>query len=300
MYESTHPSPATTFAVETFHLPCTTICGTLTYTRPHPRVASDTVIRLLHQLASTLFQPSATAPNECTSVDPPSSHANSDPKATSTSGGPASASTDVAHGATCQKLFESARIVISQLEIDMKAAAAPLRVDDYGDVSCEICRSPEEDEQIVLCDHCNRGYHLACLSPPLTTVPEGSWFCSAVCGSGTRAVASHCPTSSVSHSIAQRLSSVAPSHAMPFAHTTRFDLSPCPTFPCCPPADAAFAATHSRQPTLRIGRNWHRTNDGVVRRCGRQCSYAWRLCFRSYRPTSRGSRQWWRSWHRRL
>lgn len=31
--------------------------------------------------------------------------------------------------------------------------------------------------QILLCDLCDRGYHTACLRPPLMLIPDGEWFC---------------------------------------------------------------------------------------------------------------------------
>ncbi|XP_041980354.1 PHD and RING finger domain-containing protein 1 [Aricia agestis] len=43
--------------------------------------------------------------------------------------------------------------------------------------NCEICHSPESEETILLCDGCDLGYHMACLTPPLTTVPIEQWFC---------------------------------------------------------------------------------------------------------------------------
>lgn len=46
--------------------------------------------------------------------------------------------------------------------------------------ACEICGSTSSTvpSQMLLCDHCDRGYHLLCLDPPLTQVPESDWFCS--------------------------------------------------------------------------------------------------------------------------
>jgi len=32
---------------------------------------------------------------------------------------------------------------------------------------------------MLLCDRCNTGWHMYCLSPPLETVPEGNWYCQA-------------------------------------------------------------------------------------------------------------------------
>ncbi|GLG95911.1 Lysine-specific demethylase lid [Gryllus bimaculatus] len=35
----------------------------------------------------------------------------------------------------------------------------------------------EELDQLLFCDDCDRGYHMYCLSPPLSSPPEGSWSC---------------------------------------------------------------------------------------------------------------------------
>ena len=42
---------------------------------------------------------------------------------------------------------------------------------------CEVCRSPNNEETMLLCDGCNLGYHMECLNPPLTEIPEGEFFC---------------------------------------------------------------------------------------------------------------------------
>jgi hypothetical protein len=43
--------------------------------------------------------------------------------------------------------------------------------------ACELCGSPDQEEHMVLCDHCNRGYHTYCLAPEDCPVDDGSWFC---------------------------------------------------------------------------------------------------------------------------
>jgi hypothetical protein len=53
-----------------------------------------------------------------------------------------------------------------------KAAAA-----DYSDVYCEKCGSGESPGELLLCDKCDKGFHLFCLRPILVAVPKGSWFC---------------------------------------------------------------------------------------------------------------------------
>ncbi|XP_011298383.1 zinc finger protein DPF3 isoform X1 [Fopius arisanus] len=42
---------------------------------------------------------------------------------------------------------------------------------------CSICGTSDNDDQLLFCDDCDRGYHMYCLSPPLATPPEGSWSC---------------------------------------------------------------------------------------------------------------------------
>ncbi|XP_072931393.1 E3 ubiquitin-protein ligase UHRF1-like [Epargyreus clarus] len=45
------------------------------------------------------------------------------------------------------------------------------------DCGCYLCSGKEDDGSILLCDECNNGFHMKCLSPPLTQVPEGDWYC---------------------------------------------------------------------------------------------------------------------------
>ncbi|PWN44301.1 hypothetical protein IE81DRAFT_321454 [Ceraceosorus guamensis] len=42
---------------------------------------------------------------------------------------------------------------------------------------CEICLRGDDGMEMLLCDECNRGYHMYCLDPPLTSVPKSQWFC---------------------------------------------------------------------------------------------------------------------------
>ncbi|KAK7791279.1 hypothetical protein R5R35_005594 [Gryllus longicercus] len=42
---------------------------------------------------------------------------------------------------------------------------------------CSICGNSDNDDQLLFCDDCDRGYHMYCLSPPLSSPPEGSWSC---------------------------------------------------------------------------------------------------------------------------
>ncbi|XXG55514.1 hypothetical protein AAC387_Pa03g3170 [Persea americana] len=51
--------------------------------------------------------------------------------------------------------------------------------DECGDVVCEECGSGDEgSEMVVLCDKCDRGFHIYCLRPIVVRAPTGPWFCS--------------------------------------------------------------------------------------------------------------------------
>ncbi len=45
----------------------------------------------------------------------------------------------------------------------------------------------------MLCDGCNTGWHLGCLTPPLAEVPAGSWICPPCAGLGRVAPAGPAP-----------------------------------------------------------------------------------------------------------
>uniref|UniRef100_A0A8D0H6K2 Bromodomain adjacent to zinc finger domain protein 1A n=1 Tax=Sphenodon punctatus TaxID=8508 RepID=A0A8D0H6K2_SPHPU len=42
---------------------------------------------------------------------------------------------------------------------------------------CKMCRKKGDAESMVLCDSCDRSYHIYCIRPKLKAVPEGDWFC---------------------------------------------------------------------------------------------------------------------------
>ncbi|RKP04166.1 hypothetical protein CXG81DRAFT_787, partial [Caulochytrium protostelioides] len=42
---------------------------------------------------------------------------------------------------------------------------------------CEICHQASDEESMLLCDECDRGFHLYCLEPPLKSIPKSDWYC---------------------------------------------------------------------------------------------------------------------------
>lgn len=42
---------------------------------------------------------------------------------------------------------------------------------------CKICRKKADPDQMLLCDSCDKGYHMYCLKPKLKSIPKGEWFC---------------------------------------------------------------------------------------------------------------------------
>ncbi|TRY93838.1 hypothetical protein DNTS_023763 [Danionella cerebrum] len=44
---------------------------------------------------------------------------------------------------------------------------------------CKVCRRKGEDDKLILCDECNKAFHLLCLRPALYRIPAGEWLCPA-------------------------------------------------------------------------------------------------------------------------
>ena len=46
-------------------------------------------------------------------------------------------------------------------------------------MACEECSKnfDDDDVKLIICDDCNRGYHIYCLDPPLESIPDEAFFC---------------------------------------------------------------------------------------------------------------------------
>lgn len=63
-----------------------------------------------------------------------------------------------------------------KIQVDKTTAATSATVEEDS-TQCQICERADREEVMLLCDRCDQGYHMDCLSPPLTAIPAGSWFC---------------------------------------------------------------------------------------------------------------------------
>jgi hypothetical protein len=46
------------------------------------------------------------------------------------------------------------------------------------EAECRTCCKAENDDRVILCDHCDAQFHIYCLRPKLAKIPEGIWICS--------------------------------------------------------------------------------------------------------------------------
>lgn len=60
---------------------------------------------------------------------------------------------------------------------DGRVSVSKLKEEENNDQICEQCKSGLHGEVMLLCDRCDKGWHIYCLSPPLKQVPPGNWYC---------------------------------------------------------------------------------------------------------------------------
>ncbi|KAJ1395411.1 Zinc finger, PHD-type [Sesbania bispinosa] len=65
----------------------------------------------------------------------------------------------------------------SMTDIMERARNAVVEREDYSGLTCDQCRSGERAEELLLCDKCDKGFHMKCLRPIVVRVPDGSWLC---------------------------------------------------------------------------------------------------------------------------
>ncbi|XP_063370993.1 uncharacterized protein LOC134659272 [Cydia amplana] len=43
--------------------------------------------------------------------------------------------------------------------------------------NCQFCLLGDNEEELLLCDGCDKGYHTYCFKPSMDKIPEGDWYC---------------------------------------------------------------------------------------------------------------------------
>ncbi|KAK2453135.1 Histone-lysine N-methyltransferase atxr6 [Trifolium repens] len=61
--------------------------------------------------------------------------------------------------------------------LSRRRTQAPIPAPNFDDVVCQKCNSGKSPSKLLLCDKCDNGYHIFCLTPILHSVPKSSWFC---------------------------------------------------------------------------------------------------------------------------
>ena len=73
----------------------------------------------------------------------------------------------------CERLFQAWVLSYQDGGVELKHPMG-----QPWETSCRSCQKEGDDDNIILCDHCDAPFHIYCLNPKMTEVPEGSWMCS--------------------------------------------------------------------------------------------------------------------------
>ncbi|XP_045540416.1 zinc finger protein ubi-d4 isoform X2 [Papilio machaon] len=78
---------------------------------------------------------------------------------------------------SCSDCGRSGHPTCLQFTVNMIVSVRKYRWQCIECKCCSVCGTSDNDDQLLFCDDCDRGYHMYCLAPPLDTPPEGSWSC---------------------------------------------------------------------------------------------------------------------------
>ncbi|CAK1593284.1 unnamed protein product [Parnassius mnemosyne] len=66
----------------------------------------------------------------------------------------------------------------AQLAMLLQALEAAIAWDkSIMKANCQFCLSGDNEDQLLLCDGCDKGYHTYCFKPRMEKIPEGDWYC---------------------------------------------------------------------------------------------------------------------------
>ncbi|KAM4617323.1 LOW QUALITY PROTEIN: PHD and RING finger domain-containing protein 1 [Discoglossus pictus] len=63
--------------------------------------------------------------------------------------------------------------ILKKVPVQNKAEVA----EEEDATNCEVCGRSDREDRLLLCDGCDAGYHMECLTPPLNAIPVDEWFC---------------------------------------------------------------------------------------------------------------------------
>ena len=67
---------------------------------------------------------------------------------------------------------------LSQIALHLSVLECSIAWDkSLKNARCKMCRRGKDEDCLLLCDKCDRGYHTYCLTPPLKSIPKTDWFC---------------------------------------------------------------------------------------------------------------------------
>ena len=47
----------------------------------------------------------------------------------------------------------------------------------YNELTCKICGFGDKEDQILICDDCDNGFHMKSLRPAVLEIPPENWYC---------------------------------------------------------------------------------------------------------------------------
>ena len=82
---------------------------------------------------------------------------------------------DAKHANVQHALQRSKRTRIEEKEVPVTQSQS--RAPVTADTRCEKCNSPEDEANMLLCDNCDRGYHMRCIGMSKLPAKSHGWLC---------------------------------------------------------------------------------------------------------------------------
>ncbi|XP_049817838.1 bromodomain adjacent to zinc finger domain protein 2B isoform X4 [Aethina tumida] len=93
-------------------------------------------------------------------------------------GGNAPASEDIPKGLMVWREAVNRSQTSAQLAMCLYSLEASIAWDkSIMKANCQFCHSGDNEDKLLLCDSCDRGYHTYCFKPKMENIPDGDWYC---------------------------------------------------------------------------------------------------------------------------